>query len=370
MKIKFSEIPDKLKYPPSCRAQLSTLHANVVSAAIKVYSGIYRQRQHIVAVMNSISLIVISNDVIPEIMKSAEVLNCEISDDSICRAILKDLYINEKDIIWDIAIVDSYEAKTEEPVSPIQPAVPITSFDTPPTPKEDLYLRPPIVPQFNIKDPWKAQLIDNTPYVIYRSYPEIPKRQNEISCTTDVSKMTADDLYKLFPNRFIQTRAATLYEYQPTLDNDDELGSILPIEGYTKNQLIDNLIKYPHIFKLYRVIDDELVSFYSHIEVDGQLYRTADIWNALPESKTIPFTSEYIKEYVVRRYLLERDVKHIEHQYPLYGSLDPFLTLFMPISSYIRYGYSDILEIARQCVRARVSYKQTRNPVLRRIENA
>jgi len=40
MKIKFSEIPDKLKYPPSCRAQLSTLHANVVSAAIVVKAGI------------------------------------------------------------------------------------------------------------------------------------------------------------------------------------------------------------------------------------------------------------------------------------------------------------------------------------------
>ena len=205
---------------------------------------------------------------------------------------------------------------------------------------------------------------------IYTSYPEIPTKQNEISCTTNVDKMSAKDLCRLFPNRLIQTRAGSLYEYTPTLTYNESLGNVIPVYGYTDKQLIDNLIRYPHLFKLMRKIDDEFVSFYSHIEIDGELHRISDVWSTLPESKVIPFSQEYIKEYVVRRYLLERDISHIIHKYPMYGTLDPFLTLFMPASMYVSFGYRNTLDIAKQCVQSRVSYKQSRNPVLRRITDA
>ena len=84
----------------------------------------------------------------------------------------------------------------------------------------------------------------------------------------------------------------------------------------------------------------------------------------------IPYNSDYIKEYVIRRYLLERDVDNIKHNYPLFGTLDPFLTLFTTVEDYINYGYTDVEDIGRQCVKARVAYKQSRNPILRRLKNA
>ena len=83
----------------------------------------------------------------------------------------------------------------------------------------------------------------------------------------------------------------------------------------------------------------------------------------------IPYNREFVKEYVVRRYLLERDIYHIHHVYPMFGRLDPFLTLFMPYEEYKKNGYNNSVDIAKQCVKSRVSYKTSRNPVLRRLEN-
>jgi hypothetical protein len=93
------------------------------------------------------------------------------------------------------------------------------------------------------------------------------------------------------------------------------------------------------------------------------------MWRRLPESLVIPYNKEFIKEYVVRRYLLERDISGVEHRYKLYGTLEPFLTLFTTAQEYSKMGYSDSIMLAHSCVTARVSYKQTRNPVLRRLSN-
>lgn len=372
MKIKFSELPDRLKYPPSIKAVLSTLHSLLIESAASQYVGTFKQRQRIIGVMNTVSAHILNGDSISlnreDVLRFIDEL--EVIDDTTCRSILKDIYISERDVIWDIqpAQIADPDPPRAEPaaVTPIN----YTSLDAQPTPKEDLYLRPPTIPQMDIKHPWKAALIDDVPYVIYPSYPEIPKRQNEISCTTDVSKMTSVDLCNLFPNRFIPTRSSSMYEYTPTLSYHEFLGNIIPVAGYTESQLIDNLIKYPHIFRLTRFVDNEFVSFYSHIEIDGQLYPVADAWRSLPESSKIPFTLDYVKEYVVRRYLLERDISHVEHKYPLFGTLDPFLTLFMPATSYASLGYTDAVALAKQCVISRVSYKQSRNPILRRISDA
>jgi hypothetical protein len=51
----------------------------------------------------------------------------------------------------------------------------------------------------------------------------------------------------------------------------------------------------------------------------------------------------------------------------MYGTLKPFLTLFMPPEMYIQYGFNDVVDISRQCVLSRVSYKQSRNPILKRL---
>lgn len=377
MKIKFTEIPDRLNYPPAYKGQISTIHSKIVEAAADEYVGTFKQRQKIISVMNTVSAMIVSGDSISNDMSGSQLIDqLDLMDEGLCKTVLKSAYIVEKDIVWDLEVVttpDDVSASTHLPeVTQRVTPVPISAaqLDEAPTPKEDLYLKPPSVPQMNIKQPWRASLIDNTPYVIYTSYPEIPTKQNEISCTTDVDKMTTKDLYHLFPNRLIQTRASSMYEYTPTLTYNESLGNVIPVLGYTDKQLIDNLIRYPHIFKLMRKVNDEFVSFYSHIEIGGELHRVANIWNSLPESKVIPFSQEYIKEYVVRRYLLERDISHIQHKYPMYGTLDPFLTLFMPASMYVSFGYRNTLDIAKQCVQSRISYKQSRNPVLRRITNA
>ena len=79
--------------------------------------------------------------------------------------------------------------------------------------------------------------------------------------------------------------------------------------------------------------------------------------------------SDFIKEYVTRRYILERDIKHIDHKYPIFGDLSPFLTLFMPRENYESLGY-DTEDIAIRCIISRVDYKKSRNPVIRRLNNA
>ena len=184
--------------------------------------------------------------------------------------------------------------------------------------------------------------------------------------------MRDNELLNLFPNQFIRTRAPVMYERYTGMDYDSQLGCLFNIGNgkYTREQLIDNIIKYPHIFKLMRPTNDEYVynSFYSEIEIDGQLYPIKEVWKDLDDTVYIPFKSEFVKEYVVRRYLLERDIDGIEHKYPFYGSFNPYLTLFMPFADYAKRGYNDPIELAKACVKCRVDYKQSRNPIIRRLQ--
>ena len=81
-------------------------------------------------------------------------------------------------------------------------------------------------------------------------------------------------------------------------------------------------------------------------------------------------TKPIIAEYVIRRYLLERDVKHIDHNYKPWGTLDKFLVLYMPYDMYIKHGYKNVVDIARQCVESRVSRIMSRNPIIRRLNES
>ncbi len=383
--VKFTQLPDKLIYPARIRAKLSTLHSDVITYVVSNFKNTAKYKRQVVDTLNTISVYIKNNDALPSDWSVSNPLtNLELLDSSFCEDTLGNLCIKVKDIIWDVQ-----ESETDEQISidtvvtakPVSEDI-VTSSKVvnikpnrdigvvvSPTPKENLYIKPPTIPQFDASKPWLQSQLNQNVYTIYESLPIIPVNQSQISVTTDVSKMTIMDMMKLYPNHFIRTRAATMYENHDGLTLDDDIGIILPIVGFSPTQVKDNIIKYPHIYKLTRYMDNKFTSFYSNIEIDGELHDTLSIWDSLPDSKKMPRNSEFIKEYVVRRYLLERDILGIEHKYPLFGTLEPFLTLFTTSDDYIRLGYTDVTDIAKQCVISRVSYKRSRNPILRMVYN-
>ena len=383
--VKFTQLPDKLIYPARIRAKLSTLHSDVITYVVSNFKNTAKYKRQVVDTLNTISVYIKNNDALPSDWSVSNPLtNLELLDSSFCEDTLGNLCIKVKDIIWDVQ-----ESETDEQISidtvvtakPVSEDI-VTSSKVvnikpnrdigvvvSPTPKENLSIKPPTIPQFDASKPWLQSQLNQNVYTIYESLPIIPVNQSQISVTTDVSKMTIMDMMKLYPNHFIRTRAATMYENHEGLTLDDDIGIILPIVGFSPTQVKDNIIKYPHIYKLTRYMDNKFTSFYSNIEIDGELHDTLSIWDSLPDSKKMPRNSEFIKEYVVRRYLLERDILGIEHKYPLFGTLEPFLTLFTTSDDYIRLGYTDVTDIAKQCVISRVSYKRSRNPILRMVYN-
>lgn len=383
--VKFTQLPDKLIYPARIRAKLSTLHSGVITYVVSNFKNTAKYKRQVVDTLNTISVYIKNNDALPSDWSVSNPLtNLELLDSSFCEDTLGNLCIKVKDIIWDVQ-----ESETDEQISTDTSVTAKTlSKDTvtsskvvnvkpkrdigvvvSPTPKENLYIKPPTIPQFDASKPWLQSQLNQNVYTIYESLPIIPVNQSQISVTTDVSKMTIMDMMKLYPNHFIRTRAATMYENHDGLTLDDDIGIILPIVGFSPTQVKDNIIKYPHIYKLTRYMNNKFTSFYSNIEIDGELHDTLSIWDSLPDSKKMPRNSEFIKEYVVRRYLLERDILEVEHKYPLFGTLEPFLTLFTTSDDYIRLGYTDVTDIAKQCVISRVSYKRSRNPILRMVYN-
>lgn len=371
--IKFTQLTEKLKYPPKYRAELSELHSDVIVHGMKTFKNTSSFKRSVVNTINIISYHVISGDTMPDSWdRNAPITSIDSIDVDLYKDVIGDLYITPRDIEWDItesnADVESYypQAKATKTSIPDRRSAELPPYIEP-TPKDHLYIKPPLIPQFDVNKPWLDVVKNGNRYTIYCSLPIIPTIQNEISVTTDVSVMTNNDLIKLFPNHFIRTRSSAMYEVYDGLTFDKDLGTIFPIDRFTEQQIRDNIIKYPHLYKLMRLIDGKGVSFYSNIEIDGILYNTTDVWDSLPDSKKIPRNSEFIKEYVVRRYLLERDIKGINHKYPMFGTLEPFLTLFTTPSDYEKYGYSNAAELGKRCVQSRVSYLQSRNPVIRAV---
>lgn len=410
-KLVFSEIPETYAVDKRIRGRVSEMHSAIVTHVTQFYHNTNKYRQTVVNALNAITYFLLEDEFIPDSWRANNLLGTipDLDLDSV-KERLGPYYLTPEAIEWDV--VDSNEVysaaeslaaltnsevpaqlnnstsskfntvntlpvpqaslkqiepepKVEEPVEVQRRPGPVAIQ---PTPKGDLYLAPPVFPQFDFSKPWLAGRDRGTELVIYTTLPEIPTKQNEISVTTNVAAMTETELTLLYPNVIIKTRAPIMYEPCEGIELHPDLGLILPIQGYTREQLIANLIQYPHFYKLTRHMNNTFTSFYADIELEGQLHSTLDVWDSLPESSIIPKTSEFIKEYVVRRYLLERDYKHIDHQYPIFGTLEPFLTLFMPIEDYIRLGYSDVVKLARDCVTSRVRYKQSRNPVIRRLQ--
>lgn len=391
--IKVSQIVDKLKYPPMIKGILSQLHATLLIEELKHYTGTHQCKEAIRQKLNTLSYIVLSQDTFPNNWRPDDPgEHLPYIDEETFQKTLGNLYIHESDLNWDIPITEepetdviknedsSGEHKTQSHSNKITTNTVINDKPTytPPsvadygkkaklTDKSDLYLQPPKVPKLDITKIYAQKYLEGSLYTIYTSLPIIPTKQNEISCTTEINKMTDRDLLNLYPTHIIQTRPACMYNEVQEIELHPILGLLLPIHGYSREEIIDNIIKYPHIHRIMREIDGNIVPFYSNIEIDGKLQPITAIWKSLLESDSIPYRAEFVKEYVVRRYLLERDVKKIEHNYPIYGEFDPYLTLFMPYQQYKQFVKLSDIGLAKACVNARVNYKRSRNPVLRRI---
>lgn len=242
------------------------------------------------------------------------------------------------------------------------------------TPEEDLYLGGRRIPRVDFDKVYARGAVNGEDYCIYYSLPEIPEKQCDVSLTTDISLMNDSDFLRLYPNIEFCTRSLSLYRRIEGLELHPTLGVIIPISGYIKAQLIDNLVKYPTLPNLVRLGKKQgmevFIDFEKMIEIDGELYQTSKVWKDIPECANLPMTKAIVHDYVIRRYLLERDVKHIDHNYKMYGDLDPYLTLFMPMTGYSKLGYRDLVGMARSCVQSRINYIRTRNPVLKKLRES
>lgn len=205
---------------------------------------------------------------------------------------------------------------------------------------------------------------------VYYSHPIIPTKQNEITITTPYDQISDMDLLKLFPDHFIRTRLDIMYEPQEGFTVHPKLGFIPKISGFTEEQVIDNIIKYPRFCHIFRMIDDpdkfrgeKRISFISRIEVDGELLRLKEAINTVADMKNLPDINVFYYDYIMRRYLLERDYHTVEHKYPLDGYLQPFTVLFMTPEEYAELGYTDALDLAKQCVKHRVQFYQSIHPL-------
>ena len=411
-RIRFTDIPEKYAIPRGYRAKQCEVHSAVVTYVFEHYKDTKKFRQRIVDALNHLTYCVMQDCPPPFQWKSTDPLDTmpdDISSEDIEKT-LGAFFLTPEAIDWDVAprydkglgdneavessnvhsdALSSVTASNLESVStsvsiPKQPLQVInrplqevkiqhkreTRKVTMLTPKEDLYIQPPKCPRFDINKIWMSTTINGDNLVIYTTLPEIPTCQNEISVTTNPAIMTEEEFMALYPKQVIHTRHANMYERYSGIDYDEDLGCIFPISGFTKEEIVDNIIRYPHLYRLRKIGPDGTVTkFFSSIEIDGKIFPIDQIWDTLPDSKLIPRDSEFVKEYVVRRYLLEEQ-KGIKHKYNIFGSLDPFLTLFMPVTKYIERGYTDVLQIVKQCVTSRIHYKQSRNPILRRIEES
>jgi hypothetical protein len=412
-RIKFTDIPEKYAIPRGFKAKQSEMHSAVIMYVYEHYKNTKKYRQQVTDALNRLTFCVMQNE--PPSYKWVSTDPIETMPDidiEVVESTLGDYYLEPDAIDWDV--VPSSEASNESLVavaesaikpseavstksnqlsksSPAKPGLktevtstkrltnkPLTQVrknssaqqrsSTVPTAKEDLYIQPPKYPRFDTSRIWLSATAGSDELVIYSTLPEIPRKQNEISITTDLSQMTEQELMALYPNHIVHTRAQQMYEHYETMDYDEDVGCIIPIEGFTREQVVDNIIRYPHLFRLRKIgISGDLEPFASTIEIDGELIPASEAWDSLPESKLMPRNSEFVKEYVIRRYILEEEAG-ISHDYKMSGMLEPFLTLFMPCTDYIRRGYTDTLAIVKQCVTSRVHYKQSRSPILKRLE--
>lgn len=393
--MKFTEIPDiilnRTIVPNNYRSHLSKiseLDSKLVEYVQSAGVNSYRDKLDAVRKLNSIAYQVIIGDYVDIDPSDPKDYDSIVAiDDSECQSILGNLFIKIGDIDWDVdraapSNSQDVSASSIEGVHGFRQLFPETSnnqtyteYDVVDTVSSgnreskdrDISFAFKKVPKL---DPDKVWAVGHDVYgrqvPIYVTLPEIPRVQNDITVTTDINKMSKQDLLNLFPTKRLRPRHEELYEQVPGFDWDPILGYIPRILDFTKDQIIENLIKYPKFSLLFRTVGEQRVSFTNFIELDeGNIVP----WNVAaeisPDMVALPKSKIFYRDYIVRRYLLERDILHVEHRYPMFGTFDPFMTLFTTMDEYSKLGYSDFESMARQCVVGRVKFFQTRNPLVR-----
>ena len=206
--------------------------------------------------------------------------------------------------------------------------------------------------------------------VNYRLYGEsrLPEDQSQITCFTDVNRFSDSDILNLFPPIRLYTRSPYMYQKYEGLKYDDDLGVIFPIAGYSEKRIRKNIIEYPHLENVERIVKikgkDTVIPFWKYIEVNREIVPTISIWNEFADTLKLPKTESFMNEYVVRKYLLDLEYGKVKPKYDIRGSFDSFLTLYAPPAYYRAHGY-DPIEVGRKCIESRKSYKYSRNPVVR-----
>ena len=214
---------------------------------------------------------------------------------------------------------------------------------------------------------WHQGEADGYDFCIYVSTPIVPAMQNDITVTTDVSKCRPADLIHLFPVVRNYPRFEWMYKNIEGAYHHPILGSILPIDDYSEAELIDNIVKYPVLSGMYRRDENQRIPSWRWTEINGELVSTLKIWDTLPVAKKLPHNKKIVAEYFYRKYLLDRDIKGVQYKHPIEGTMKPYIMLFTTKEEYESMGYKNAVDLGRQCVENRVSYIQTRNPIIRRI---
>lgn len=414
-RVPFEQLSEAMDYPKSAKGQLTLLHSSLIEYVIDHFEDSRKFKMQVIQVFNTVTYAICNGEQISRGWRPVDMMQgLPKYEESKLSDYLGSNYVEYRSVIWDnlspsadLQSNDVSDVISEEKMPEIETFSPndcaeneavkpqsiifskndsyteLSSIDSSQftdtassnqTSYEDLSLSGRSIPQIDFSRIYAQGTVNGEDYCIYYSLPDVPEKQCDISLTTDISLMKDSDFLKLYPNIEFCTRRLSLYRPIEGLEMHPKLGVIIPVKGFTKSQIIDNMIKYPTLDNIIRVGKkqgmDVFIDFEKMIEIDGQLHPTAKIWKDIPGCENLPMTQAIVHEYVIRRYLLERDIKHVDHKYNMYGDLDPFLTLFMPAVEYINMGYTDTLSIAKSCVRSRISYIRSRNPVLKKLRDA
>lgn len=271
-----------------------------------------------------------------------------------------DLYVNENSFQDYDSIVNRYGRLTNGKIKYIED---IRST-------EACLSLSPNVHRFDDSKIWKVvNLPDGRTMTFYKSLPEVPELQYHVNVTTDTSIIKDSDYIHLFPTENLKPRFEWMYKQIDNCYYHPAIGSVLPIEGYTEQQCIDNVIKYPYLTGLNRRYDDERgrVPLWAEVEVGEELVYALKVWDTLPVSRLLPHSRKIVCEYFYRKYLLDMDYHPERIHFPMEGVIRPYLMLFLTEDTYTSLGYLDHLDMSKQCVQSRIDYIRSRNPILRQI---
>lgn len=370
--------------------EMSDKTSEIVSSVSANFTGSRLQKRRIIDIVNSQNTAICLGDTFTYDVSYLNDFHSIYSDDDM-KQVLGSAYVSFDSVTWDIDIAyssttssGSDHSSTEKEESDtksvsdnnfiISSSVQLHSDSSSEeyheyrTSREDISFQFPKFPRFDPKQIWGLCEDDGGRVIpIYKSLPEIPEKQNEITITTEWKTMTDSEFMRLYPDHTINTRRDEMYIKRPGYDYDDLVGFVPKISGFSRDQIIDNIIKYPQFNFMYRYVNGKRISFMKHIEVDGKLLTLDEAINEVDDMQLLPDNKVFYWDYIVRRYLLERDNCIVDHKYPLIGYFHPFITLFTTPSIYKSRGYNDVLDMAKQCVRCRVLFYQSRNPLTRRL---